>query len=569
MYHIAQGSLVSSDSTFRLLLQFIIAASLVASTFGQSRWQDVTNFHPYCVRLFRTCVQASSNSLGQCSGEICNTAIGICGNKMAICTFSDSLTWPWSTGQERPALTSVDATSRLAAYRNALENSPIASPPTFQSAQDFLPDCRAEFRRCVDGYIGGVQSDVHVGICGNGMSVCTERQGRWPYGDDTSLYWQLPYTDATLQIYRNAYSGNNGNPRVWQTSTVFLPICRGLMAQCVPISGGQLSDVAIGDCGNRMAICTFENILWPHTDDATNAYNEPYDTRWQRYNSALNPNLRWQDLTRFSLSCTNRFFQCVFAAGGRSSDSAVGICGNQMSLCTFNQNNWPITSNLSMPFETEPYISRLGIYRSMFGFMTSSATSYSAFPPASLEITSSPLPTSSIFVAPLNLQALFFSHPIMPYNNNALPGLNRFIIKAWSAGRFRERTFAPVTTVLTPYGDNHGFLYVNNWENAWWVNIGADGDVLVIEFDTPRFVSTVTAMNFQPYGNYPGGNLHVHLVESISSANILTMTRLGSIDVAKNTNALGTLVVNRMVRHLVFTRSNTEGWSRIENIIMT
>ncbi|KAI9138380.1 hypothetical protein BKA69DRAFT_780002 [Paraphysoderma sedebokerense] len=96
-----------------LMLVSLMIVSLVVNAFGQSIWQDVTTFHPYCVRLFKSCVDSSSIA-GVGSGNY-TVAVGICGNKMAMCTFSGTLTWPWSSNisGERPASASVDATTKF------------------------------------------------------------------------------------------------------------------------------------------------------------------------------------------------------------------------------------------------------------------------------------------------------------------------------------------------------------------------------------------------------------------------------------------------------------------------
>ncbi|KAI9144874.1 hypothetical protein BKA69DRAFT_1163892 [Paraphysoderma sedebokerense] len=170
---------------------------------------------------------------------------------MAICTFSGNLNWPWSSnvGLGRPASPLVDATPRLTTYRNILESSGISFYRLWSSSFDMV-----------------------AGVCGHGMSVCTERQGRWPYGNDSSAFWQQTYTGARLQLYRNVYSGNLASARDWQNLRVFLPLCRNLMVQCVTASGESSSDAVVGVCGNQMAICTSENILWPHSYDASAAY---------------------------------------------------------------------------------------------------------------------------------------------------------------------------------------------------------------------------------------------------------------------------------------------------------
>ncbi|KAI9138432.1 hypothetical protein BKA69DRAFT_1040922 [Paraphysoderma sedebokerense] len=375
---------IGSKLNYNPLVLILLVASLVGGVFGQSRWQDVSTFHPYCVRLFRSCVESSSIG-GVGSGDY-NVAVGICGNKMAICTFSGNLIWPWSSniGGERPASASVDATPRLTMYRNVLsESSTTVTSTPWQNLTDFLPDCRAEFLRCVDT-LGGVQFPLVVGTCGHGMSVCTQRQGRWPYGNDTSAFWQQPYTNDRLQLYQNVYSGTLASTRNWQSLTAFLRSCRNLMTQCVAASGGASSDIAVGHCGNRMGICTFENILWPHTYDASSPYTVPYDARWQRYANIMIPIARWQDVTWFSSNCTDRFSACVYASTNATNDAVIGVCGNQMSICTFNNSIWPNASQV--PTAPESYTTRLGIYRAMFENMLPGAPSYRTFPLVILEL---------------------------------------------------------------------------------------------------------------------------------------------------------------------------------------
>ncbi|KAI9139757.1 hypothetical protein BKA69DRAFT_1126317 [Paraphysoderma sedebokerense] len=348
-YRFPYAKYKSAPNGNRRLLLIIVILALMVTTLGQSRWQDLRRFHPYCIRLFRTCVETSTS--GVSAGDY-DAAVGICGNKMAICTSSNTLRWPWSTSFLRPASPLIDANSRLNTYQNAVNSSATAaSSAPWQDLSEFLPDCRSEFRRCSDGMDW---HDATVGICGHAMSVCTKRQGRWPLGNDSSLYWQVPFPEDRLQIYRTAYSLNNGTARNWQNSAVFLPICRNMMAQCVAAYCGPSIDVAVETCGNQMSICTYENIFWPHTADATAAYTEPYDTRWQRW--LIDLASRWQDVTRFSLFCIDDFFRCVFTSGGPSSDAVVGVCGNRMSLCTFNENVWPAASRPATPFQTEPYI---------------------------------------------------------------------------------------------------------------------------------------------------------------------------------------------------------------------
>ncbi|KAI9145824.1 hypothetical protein BKA69DRAFT_302733 [Paraphysoderma sedebokerense] len=364
----------SSSNNYNPLMLILLVASLVAFVYGQSRWQDVTTFHPYCVRLFRSCVESSSIG-GVGSGDY-NVAVGICGNKMAICTFSGNLNWPWSSSSARPASASVDATPRLTMYRNILsESSATVTSTPWQNLTIFLPDCRAEFRRCVD--------NSFLAACGHGMSICTERQGRWPYGNDSSAFWQQPYTNDRLTLYWNVYSGNPAS-RNWQSLTIFLPLCRNLMTQCVAVSGGASSNAAVGICGNRMAICTFENILWPQSYDASSAYTDSYDARWQRYANVINSIFRWQDITRFSVNCTDRFFACVYASTNATDDAVIGVCGNQMSLCTFNDSIWPNASQV--PTTPDSYSTRLDIYRAMFEHMLPGAPSYFKFPLLNFEL---------------------------------------------------------------------------------------------------------------------------------------------------------------------------------------
>ncbi|KAI9143335.1 hypothetical protein BKA69DRAFT_1173596 [Paraphysoderma sedebokerense] len=368
------------------LLVILLVASLVLNAFGQSRWQDVTTFHPYCRQLFRGCVNSSST--GGVGSDDYNVAVGICGNKMALCTFWGNLTWPWSShfGRARPASAPTSASSsQLTMYRNILA-SPATVPATpWQNVTDFLPDCREGFLRCVDTH-GGPWQDNVTGVCGHGMSVCTERQGRWPFGNDSSAYWQQPYTNERLTLYRNVSSGIHTSARNWQSLTVFLPVCRHLMAQCIAVSNGSSSDNVVGNCGNRMAICTFENILWPLSYDAFATSTESFDARWQRYATNLIDSIpRWQDITRFSFNCTDRFFECVYTSTNASDEtSVIGVCGNQMSICTFNNNTWPNASQV--PTTPDSYSTRLGIYRAILENMLPSATAYFTFPPLYWEL---------------------------------------------------------------------------------------------------------------------------------------------------------------------------------------
>ncbi|KAI9139760.1 hypothetical protein BKA69DRAFT_1126319 [Paraphysoderma sedebokerense] len=290
------------------------------------------------------------------------------------------------------------------------------------------PDCWQAFIRCVA--MRGVYDDQTLGMCGHLMSICSDRGGRWPFGNDSSISWEQPYTNDTLQIYRNLYYYRR-EAETWLNLTVFHPLCRKLMGQCVEASGGPASDVVIGRCGNQMGRCTFENIFLPHSYDGTNIYTTDYDRMWQRYSNIINPIFRWQDVTRFSFFCTDQFYGCVFASGGPSSDAAIGICGNRMSLCTFNDNNWPTISNPSTPFQTEPYDARLPLYRSMFEFMVPNVTSYSTF--LALQI----LPNTTILPASTILSSRHHSAI-----TTLLPGAN-FTLKfrgtrdGWSAQKFR------------------------------------------------------------------------------------------------------------------------------------
>lgn len=185
---------------------------------------------------------------------------------------------------------------------------------------------------------------------------------------------------------------------------------------------------------------------------------------------------------------------------------------------------------------------------------------------ASLEIV---LPTSSITFSSRTLQ--YFSNSSMPYMNSNLAGLNRYITKAWSTGVYADRTFAPVCTVLTPYGNNHFFLYSNNWENAWWLYSGNSQhtlDGLLIEFDQSRTVSRIEAWNHDTYGS-AGGALVVYIVNQYdsNSKTITSVQQLGTIALNGNNN-MGSLSINKNVRHLLFTRESTNSWSRLENIII-
>ncbi|KAI9139740.1 hypothetical protein BKA69DRAFT_1126303 [Paraphysoderma sedebokerense] len=322
----------------------------------------------------------SSNN-GTAGGSDYDVAVGICGNKMAICTFSGNLSWPWSTqiGGERPASAAVDATSRLIMYRNILSSPAVATSPQWQDLTNFLPDCRLEFRCCVDSsLLGGINHDVTVGICGHGMSICTQRQGSWPFGNDSSVYWQTPYTSARLQVYRNAYSISNAS---------------------------GTTDIAIGNCGNRMAICTHESVLWPHTDDTTAAYTEPYDARWQRYANVVSSVTRWQDITRFSLFCIDKFFECFYTSSSIIEHLVV------------------------VPSTYDSYRARLGLYRAMFENMALRTSSYAAYFP--VLITLVPTHTSSVLLSLRHQSAL----------NTLLPGRTltlrfRATRDGWSSSTF-------------------------------------------------------------------------------------------------------------------------------------
>ncbi|KAI9138381.1 hypothetical protein BKA69DRAFT_779997 [Paraphysoderma sedebokerense] len=102
------------------------------------------------------------------------------------------------------------------------------------------------------------------------------------------------------------------------------------------------------------------------------------DGNWQRYADIIHPVSRWQDITRFSIRCSDRFFECTFTLSDSPEHTAVGVCGNYMSICTFQNDVWPDSSQVPTDFDS--YSTRLCIYRALLENMLYRAPTYFTFP---------------------------------------------------------------------------------------------------------------------------------------------------------------------------------------------
>jgi hypothetical protein len=182
--------------------------------------------------------------------------------------------------------------------------------------------------------------------------------------------------------------------------------------------------------------------------------------------------------------------------------------------------------------------------------------------PKYLEIT---MPANKIMYNNVELQ--YFNDPKFPYMNSKLEGLNKYISKCWSFGNFKNRTFAPVTTVLTNYDDKEPFLYENKWESSWWLN-GQSNDYLVIELDKPRLISQIDARNFQSNANIDAGILEIYNILSFSNNTISQVDLIGSIALTKGTLELGKLKIDKLYKNLLFSRKDVTGWSKLDNITL-
>lgn len=180
-------------------------------------------------------------------------------------------------------------------------------------------------------------------------------------------------------------------------------------------------------------------------------------------------------------------------------------------------------------------------------------------------IIQSQLPTSTVTWNAYT--AHYFSNPNMPYLNSSLGYLNMYITKAWASGKYSNRTYAPVSTVLLPYGASHYNMYGSNWETSWWLLQSSQFhyDILIIEFDMPRYVSRITALNYETYSNYTG-SLHIWNINGISGSHITAASHIASINLQNNYNVLGSATVGRNMKYIMFTRDETSMWSKLENI---
>ena len=159
------------------------------------------------------------------------------------------------------------------------------------------------------------------------------------------------------------------------------------------------------------------------------------------------------------------------------------------------------------------------------------------------------------------------NNPNMPYNNGSLPGLNKYIDMVWANGSYSNRYEAPAITVLLPYSNSHYFPYGNNWETSWWL-YGQQNDVLIVQFDKPRFVSNVQALNWANYSNENAGYLEVYDCTNFISNQIINPTSLGIININNERKELGSLNVQREIKVMMFLRKGVNGWSKLENIII-
>lgn len=169
--------------------------------------------------------------------------------------------------------------------------------------------------------------------------------------------------------------------------------------------------------------------------------------------------------------------------------------------------------------------------------------------------------------------AEFVNSSQMPYMNNNLDGLNKFIAKCWSFGTYSGRKLSPAWAILHPI-KNPPQPGGNLWETAWWCysHSSFSKDLLVIEFDVARTVSSITFRNpnGQTYANIKTSTVNVYSIDSVNGNTITGATFLASLDLtlAGAVDILGTIPINRTLKHLLFTRTGGGMWSRIGAIVI-
>ena len=165
-----------------------------------------------------------------------------------------------------------------------------------------------------------------------------------------------------------------------------------------------------------------------------------------------------------------------------------------------------------------------------------------------------------------------------------MDGLNKFIAKAWgySSDDSGESVLTPVIPVLMPVGTSFHPRYGAKFYSAWFKGIG-DSDILIIEFDVTRYVSSISV--YSDYALHPipnaswnngllgCGYLGIYTIDSYSGGTITSTTRLGgvSLEVPWNVSNVGTLAIGRFLRRIMFLREPLNpcfNIDRLESIII-
>ncbi|KAI9138499.1 hypothetical protein BKA69DRAFT_1091544 [Paraphysoderma sedebokerense] len=199
---------------------------------------------------------------------------------MSVCTIRSGL-WPYGDDISQYNIRSY--TRQLPLYQAVFNRLRTVQIQTWQGNNEFSNTCKQLMSQCVAAT--GLTTDTVIGVCGNLMSICTFENPNWPTSDDGNPAYLEPYEDRWFR-YASALSASSFNfsANRWQEVNRFSSHCRKIFFQCVENSGGRFRDDSVGICGHRLSICTFEDNIWPTSNDAqANLLLEPYQTRLPLY----------------------------------------------------------------------------------------------------------------------------------------------------------------------------------------------------------------------------------------------------------------------------------------------
>ncbi|KAI9141073.1 hypothetical protein BKA69DRAFT_1038867 [Paraphysoderma sedebokerense] len=189
-----------------------------------------------------------------------------------------------------------DAKDMLTIYQNVLTSSANVTPIPWQNLTDFLPDCRAEFRRCVNNSL--LSACGHVHHFGSNPTRTTEGRST---GTSTLVEHQvIPLLEIVGTVWRYAHQRTyfGLTPMMLPQQTLNLTMRDGNGTQTsstrflvgktlhgfqqfasTNISNGfygyanVAEHIAFGVCGNYMSICTFNENTWPNASQSPTTFD--------------------------------------------------------------------------------------------------------------------------------------------------------------------------------------------------------------------------------------------------------------------------------------------------------